>query len=964
MDRSIFPEGVEVHQSALANVGEQAAFHIQRRLADSIRSGRVSGLEVSIGSPETRFVVTGGWGYTPRGDYVEVDGVDKLPLADYTDGVENLIVLCYRETVGTPEAHEDGGSTRNTIATRSSELKVITRAEYNALPEYDDADFATDLKVADLSTDARSRMVVIATIIGKGVGVNYNGTPASVSAAATFDFLNGNINQQQALTVMLTAELPTDPAIPGVNIKRLTANTRVGSGKLRLNTAGTQWRLSWSSPNSLGVSVDPSDTGGVVFSSSPNPQVFTIASETVGETSSSITVEVMTDFFPASVAPFIDAVTVDYLYDNDGPVFSSIDALHRSKLGSYVPRQADPHGTGYTDLAQPVSIIPKPLVVGTDLMATEAQALMARFTSNRSSFPGVTRTLIWQCAGGDNGTIRAYALTSGGYELCTNAKWDGSVWNKDTTFASYLWRFDGGFTEYQNISTTGTWADTAWDNLTMVNKGTLTLGSALLANTSNEQFPRIQVDRPDGSYGHVRTRLLLSESAGGPNYPLSVYLTTHIPDYAFVVDGSEPAIEFTLNAQWDGTARWTRIISGQPMARVAVSKHGFTVMTDDASSTLPSLGDYTTAITSDGWEVMFSVNKGANGGVHILSGELQLGSALTIGVAGISTSQVAVPRIKTFANPSGVLSNSPNTRWLISEIWIGGGTLAFRKYVYSDNSTFFYEEAIGCRWVTDHWYQDTDTQGSSVLYRYQGGIKVFYKAGTGNQNTPWTDDVGGPGWTRVASNLDSSALSINDVGAGPQVFLDSFGLTVTNASFGATAGLVLPNAILSPSQGLRLGPSLDTILRGDGGGLQLLNSSDAFPAVNKLYGDNMPKAWGRINVTRAGGAIALVTGFNVSGVATIGPSDIGAGNNRTMCQVSLFTGLSSTNYVVIPSINGSWDSGDGVTSVVSRDYTTSSFNLLLVKGDGNAVNLDGTSGDGYDGPGPSFGVNFVVFGRQ
>lgn len=631
MDKSLFPDGVEVHQSALANIGDQAAFHIQRRLADSMRAGRVSGLDLSINaSPSKRFNLTAGWGYTARGDFVEITTpVQNFALADYTLNVKNYVVLCYREVPSKPEAHESGGITQNTILTRSSELKVITQAEYDALPASSDINFATDLKTADLTTDAKNRMIVIAVVTGNG-GVNYTGTAASASAAATGDFLNGNIVQQQLISVQLTAEVSSPANIPGVNIKRISANTRVGSGKLQLNGSPAEWRLSWSSPDSSGVSENPSGNAGQLFTASSTPLVFTIASETTtpnsssNETATSITVEVMTDFFPSSGTPFVDTVTISRLYDDTASVFSATDALHRSKQGSYIARQSDPHGTGYPDLAQPVSIIPKPLVVGTELMSTEAQALQARITTNRSSANDTERTLIWQSSGGSNGTIRVYAMTVAGYELTLNAQWNGGIWLKDAGAYSYLYRFDGGLTEYQHTSSTvsATWGDAAWSNSTTLNKGTLTLGSDLIGG-SNQQgdvnknlVPRITANRTDGTAYNRRT-LLLDSPVNGANVETSRPLCIWLASGPGTPEGGS-CIEFTFNAKWNGYDHWVLTSSGSYAFRVAISSDGLTV----AYSTFTEPESYwSDAFGPNDWTLLFRVRAS---GFHSLGGSLSL----------------------------------------------------------------------------------------------------------------------------------------------------------------------------------------------------------------------------------------------------------------------------------------------------------------------------------------------------
>jgi len=746
MDKPLYNDGIEVHSSTLQEGPDAAEFHIQRRTVDMSRSGRASGLDISIGTPNTRFDVTPGFGYTPRGDYVELvvsNDLANFALADYTNDVENLVVLAYREVDDNREAHEDGGSTRNTIATRSSELKVLTRSQFNALPVSADADLATNLSLdnsATLAVDVQDRMLIVASVFGKGFSggapIGYSGAQATEDADATGDFAGGLILQQLDPQRILAAGLSALPLaavtivdtpngdIKGINIKHVSSDTNLGLGQLWLfgALAPGSLRLRWMSPNTLGTSVSPTGVGGVVFSPSPLPQTFVVNSETSGETTKTITVEVITDLLPITGYPFADQVVVSAFYEDYGPIFSASDELHRLKLGSYTPTPEDPHGTGYPDLAQHIAIIPKPLVLGTDELADSASAEMARITTPRSTAVGVARTLEWNLTAGDY-NIRFYKNTSDEMEIVTNARWsdDGVVWIKDDSsdiatrvlFAHHGMGqqvYTGGLSSFPDSDFVQSWASAGF-NVSSPKMGMMNLGTGFL-NTADLDNPRV-----NAIYADTQRTLLWSSPS---TLPLANG-TVRFFAKAFSVIGA--TFEVAVNASWNpNTSVWSQDVSTQTSSLFSFYSNGFATWGKVAGS--PSW-------TDSQWEPKSSISG--------TSGSGQFAGTVFAGLQNLTNNDL------TRFEADVTIGGDTTARHLIETVSMG--LTKWRKYVasfsnsYTGDQGFFIEEVVNARWDTGSstWLFDDLTREAILFRSGSTGSKSLRHTGANG----WADtDVG------------------------------------------------------------------------------------------------------------------------------------------------------------------------------------------------------------------------------
>lgn len=803
MDKAIFPDGVVVTTTALQTESKAKTFNIQRRHVDTTRSGRVSGLEVALDTPASRFTVSAGYAYTPRGDFVDSAGTSGLALADYTDGVANYVILVYREESGSPEAHEDGGSTRDTVISRSSEIVVMTSTEYDALSAEYDADLETNLEGVDVSTNAQDRMVVLAVIYGKGY------TSGSPTVFVNGDFENGTINQQAAYPVLLTASQAASPdaLITGVNLRGVDAGMTLGTtGSLEYSESGATRRLAFKEPGagSYGSTVNITASGTYDLPRSGGGR--------------NLTVQVVIEAFPSvGTGTLENDVTISNLYDDLGALFSVKDDLHRSKQGSNIPTSVNSHGFSPEDFPNQVLAFPQLFEVGSDFLGTAAVASIARLLVPAHASE---RTCILD-SGASTTTrrVRLYRVPTSSYlELTFNAKWTGTEWTADETTEMSTKYVLGptpavganvnGLTAY-NYSGASPFDDADWTDTVLAVGGSLDVGTILPTSLDSSEIARITTT--DFSTIAQRVKLLSNDSANpSGSTPLEMYLATNGTN-------GGAAIEIVVNAVYTPTNSTTGTWGGQNAAVASVKLDilptGLQVLRRAAGG-----GSWSDQITGGAWVRLLHVD-GSTTTVSAPEMSIEAGHQVAAGadLLAYGASEQLTARFKATANAGGAPSAAQN-RWLMQEQLFNGST-GCRRYVYYDttDNAYISEEAINCTWDGTAWSCDDATRGAT-LFRFTAGgvstaggyVQLFHSA-TG---ATWNDTIGGGGWTRVQATLQG--------GASSGVYDTTFGF------LGATASGSVTN------------PAKET------------------GYANTIMALNTPKAWGQV----AGGT--LIDGFNVA----------------------------------------------------------------------------------------------------
>ncbi len=306
-NRSTYPEGCEVHNRHLQNTEAQRAAADNEILVDATTRGVNSGLVVSVAATDTRVDISSGSAYAPNGEFMTLAaGQTNVALADYTLGVVNYVLLVYDEAFSSPESHETNGTTANTKASVVPRLTILTAAAYNALP----------LVNSVLSTNDRSRAVIVAKVTANGIGV-----------ALT----SGSIELPSPFPAALNSTQPVH--IEGVTILSVDSATSPGVGTLAFNFGATT--LTWAAPG---------DTAGapVVLVTSA---IYTITSN------NGRTISVKISFSLLSTSDQSDNITITNIYSQSVNRHSAVDSQHRSMLGSGEATTKNPHGMTLDDLA-------------------------------------------------------------------------------------------------------------------------------------------------------------------------------------------------------------------------------------------------------------------------------------------------------------------------------------------------------------------------------------------------------------------------------------------------------------------------------------------------------------------------------------------------------------------------------------------------------------------------------------
>ena len=562
-DRSTFPDGVPVHDVDLQNESTQVSTQLRRRLMDHAQPGLVSGGVISLnGTTPSRIDVTALVAYAPGGEMIEIGAQTSLAMADYTLGAVNYVVAVYTETQGTPQAHQTDGTTRNTRATRSGRLVVMSQAQYSAMPSTS----------TDLSVDAVDRAAPIGIVLANGFT---GATPNSLIA--------GDVIQDTAWSSFAFPDYQ-GTQLSGVNIASIDQATVAGSGSLVFTAAGTT--ATWSAPGG--------GTAGVAVNIGAGGQ-FTLTSGTIART---ITINVIAELLPLVNATASIIVTIGYT-PSFGPRFSLRDMAHRSTFGSVAPTYTNPHGLAPTDWGAVAIDIPMQVRLGEDFLNTDLAASYPRLTERMRS--GV-RTLFnqYQINRTNNIWAREYAapIANGEYWTTVNARWNqaSSQWVPDYSSAnSFAYVIGDGRVQMLYAATAGAaFANSAWIIAAEWSPGSyaLNLGSGMLTGTSDSQRPRIDIDYRDSSTD--RTRVLRSASSASSTVGgVNVYRVSSS------TQGGDYAIEICANAEYsNASSQFHQMDAARASTRLAISPTGMTLYGKAAGSADWGPSSWTPALLS------------------------------------------------------------------------------------------------------------------------------------------------------------------------------------------------------------------------------------------------------------------------------------------------------------------------------------------------------------------------------
>jgi hypothetical protein len=556
MDRSTYPQLVQVMQTHLVNTEETKDLHIRQRFRDTSSLGVTTGLDVTINANPTRLNIAAGSGYVPNGEWIEVTASQAaIALADYTLDVDNYVYLIYTEVQDRPEAHAFGGTTAPTRATRSFRVAVYTLAQYTALP-------ATD---PDLTKDAKDRALLVCKARAQGENV------ALTTGNLTVPDVRPRIISLTQLTTIPGIEIiGVDPSTP-------TTAEALAAGFTTPNHQATFVYTYIASPFSATLKYRaPGDTtGGDSGFGSPvtisNPGApFTLLSNNgkyvfVGRALSMLMMSgtLITTESVDSIEMYAEAVVRT----------SARDELHRRRSGSTLPQNRNAHGTSMKDLGNTHEST-HTLFLGTLLQSTVGQALVPRIVAQMSTFG--TRTYLFEIPlASSTRKIRFYVNAFRTLDITVNARWftdaagTTNQWIKDDTVeaASKFSISDGSFSCFgRTASDPSNWDDATWTSIPLFvthlagidSKGVANInGQAIFGGSILATAAQLLGARAFADYAatgvNVRTLLFASQITGGgtPGSYLRIY-RSNSSSVAMT-----HTLEFVFNAAWDGT-QWVK----------------------------------------------------------------------------------------------------------------------------------------------------------------------------------------------------------------------------------------------------------------------------------------------------------------------------------------------------------------------------------------------------------------------
>lgn len=317
MQGSLYPNGVLVDCSALRRTEITKAAEILRNRVDWTSRGVYSGGVVTPNGVDANTVdVAQLSGFCPNGEYIETtQDYTKISLDDYTSGTDNYVCAVYTEVEDRNQPHETDGLVHPTRSSMYYRIRVYSETNYGLL-------LPTD---ANLSNDARDRMIVLAI-------VNANGPAPAVLTTSDI-----------TLPTVYNNLMYSDPVdlhtITGVTITGVSSGTEMGTGSILYEYAvGPTYSLTWTSPTGgAGAVVNPTVDGSYTLS------------DGVGEY---IVVDVVISQLPlvVPIGGITENIEIYNLYYQQVSRQTAEDSLHRNMIGTGIISPNNPHGLSYDDL--------------------------------------------------------------------------------------------------------------------------------------------------------------------------------------------------------------------------------------------------------------------------------------------------------------------------------------------------------------------------------------------------------------------------------------------------------------------------------------------------------------------------------------------------------------------------------------------------------------------------------------
>lgn len=392
-----------------------------------------------------------------------------------------------------------------------------------------------------------------------------------------------------------------------------------------------------------------------------------------------------------------------------------------------------------------------PFKMNIDDLTVDANALVARFVVRAPGGISVDRTLLIETKGTfdeGGGTFiytRMYVDSlGGGYTITSNARWDGTNWNKDVSgfVASHYFMVAGQFhAETRKSTSNAAWDDSSWDGI----PGRLVLDAI---NASLRLPGQVAFDNVPGEASGIGSVPIVSfdGSANSPNLVRFLRASTSSLSHTNIYFTPTGEMYISFGCHWEqALTKWVSDITAGGGGGGQLIKFSENRIAIYAKGTGVANWTDTDPPTSGGWDTKAIDIQDL---VSTVNGAVKFGGSLAPATASLTQVQTArlLADIPTTITGDATLELTKLMEWGTS------GSMKWRMYVGTSKKEW--RLTFNAQWMGDSagWTADIGSTSSNPAYTYSLGDKLRMTTKT-NTTAAWADNA----WSDNLVEIDTGA---------------------------------------------------------------------------------------------------------------------------------------------------------------------------------------------------------------
>lgn len=392
-----------------------------------------------------------------------------------------------------------------------------------------------------------------------------------------------------------------------------------------------------------------------------------------------------------------------------------------------------------------------PFKMNIDDLTVDANALVARFVVRAPGGISVDRTLLIETkgtfdeGGGSFIYTRMYVDSlGGGYTITSNARWDGTNWNKDVSgfVASHYFMVAGQFhAETRKSTSNSAWDDSSWDGV----PGRLVLDAI---NASLRLPGQLAFDNVPGEASGIGSVPILSfdGSANSPNLVRFLRASTSSLSHTNIYFTPTGEMYISFGCHWEqALTKWVSDITAGGGGGGQLIKFSENRIAIYAKGTGVANWTDTDPPTSGGWDTKAIDIQDL---VSTVNGAVKFGGSLAPATASLTQVQTArlLADIPTTITGDATLELTKLMEWGTS------GSMKWRMYVGTSKKEW--RLTFNAQWMGDSagWTADIGSTSSNPAYTYSLGDKLRMTTKT-NTTAAWADNA----WSDNLVEIDTGA---------------------------------------------------------------------------------------------------------------------------------------------------------------------------------------------------------------